>query len=356
MKEKLDRRRGTMESGRRRGQSFHEGDALSNEYDAHTYSYLRILTHTCSHLLTLTNTYSRLLTHTYTYSLAQLNSINQSLTNPCCFLPHRDEVEFITPAFDLNCKNGKGDNQGELDLSQLSFDDDKTSGTASLTSDEEEIDIDDDISYTRGRSRSRSVHQNDNIIAPIIPVDPNSLTPRSPSGEAGSESPKSAERSGPLHNREVLALKKGLEEATTSRNREQIKEEEEEKRAAESEKQQRSRVVEKAPGVALADAPMKRIKILVLGDSGVGKSSLILRWTSDAFNPSLVSTVGVTFKTRKVPVYNEFVQVQVWDTAGQEQFHKITTSYYKGMFIPISTVITFSPTYSSRGTRNSTSV
>ena len=345
-----------MESGRRRGQSFHEGDALSNEYVAHTYSHLLTLTHTytyCSHLLTLTHAYSHIhllltrpikLVHSLTHSLILVVS------------HHRDEVEFITPAFDLNCKNGKGDNQGDLDLSQLSFDDDKTSGTASLTSDEEEIDIDDDVSYTRGRSRSRSVHQNDNIIAPIIPVDPNSLTPRSPSGEAGSESPKSAERSGPLHNREVLALKKGLEEATTSRNREQIKEEEEEKRAAESEKQQRSRVVEKAPGVALADAPMKRIKILVLGDSGVGKSSLILRWTSDAFNPSLVSTVGVTFKTRKVPVFNEFVQVQVWDTAGQEQFHKITTSYYKGMFIPISCIITFSLTYSPRGTRNSISV
>ncbi len=267
---------------------------------------------------------SCLLIHSLIHS--RIHSLTHYLA--CC----RDEVEFITPAFDLNCKNEK-DHQGELDLSQLSFDDDKTSGTASLTSDEEEVDIDDDASYSRGRSRSRSVHQNDNIIAPITPVDPNSITSRSSSGEAGSESPKSSERSGPLHNREVLALKKGLEEATTSRNREQLKEEEEEKRAAESEKQQRSRVAEKAPGVAMADAPMKRIKILVLGDSGVGKSSLILRWTCDAFNPSLVSTVGVTFKTRKVSVLNEFVQVQVWDTAGQEQFHKITTSYYKGKYI-----------------------
>ena len=55
-----------------------------------------------------------------------------------------------------------------------------------------------------------------------------------------------------------------------------------------------------------------------------------MRWTMDTFSPSLASTVGVNFKSRRVHVCNEFVQVQVWDTAGQEQFHKITTSFYKG--------------------------
>jgi Ras-related protein Rab-8A len=79
-----------------------------------------------------------------------------------------------------------------------------------------------------------------------------------------------------------------------------------------------------------ADAATRRVKILMLGDSGVGKSSLMLRWTLDSFSPSLASTVGVNFKSRKVHVANEWMQVQVWDTAGQEQFHKITTSYYKG--------------------------
>lgn len=68
----------------------------------------------------------------------------------------------------------------------------------------------------------------------------------------------------------------------------------------------------------------------MLGDSGVGKSSLIIRWTADTFSTDLVGTVGVNFKTRKVTVLEESIQVQVWDTAGQEQFHKITTSYYKG--------------------------
>ena len=79
-----------------------------------------------------------------------------------------------------------------------------------------------------------------------------------------------------------------------------------------------------------AEPQLRRVKLLMLGDSGVGKSSLILRYTADSFNPSLVGTVGVNFKSRKEIIDGEAVQVQVWDTAGQEHFHKITTSYYKG--------------------------
>jgi small GTP-binding protein len=76
--------------------------------------------------------------------------------------------------------------------------------------------------------------------------------------------------------------------------------------------------------------PARRIKLLLLGDSGVGKSSLINRWTLDTFTPSLTSTIGVNFKSKKINYQGELMQVQVWDTAGQENFHKITTSYYKG--------------------------
>jgi small GTP-binding protein len=67
----------------------------------------------------------------------------------------------------------------------------------------------------------------------------------------------------------------------------------------------------------------------MLGDSGVGKSSLILRWTEDTFSTDLIGTVGVNFKSRRVKVDGESINAQVWDTAGQEQFHQITTSYYK---------------------------
>jgi small GTP-binding protein len=75
---------------------------------------------------------------------------------------------------------------------------------------------------------------------------------------------------------------------------------------------------------------MRRFKVLLLGDSGVGKSSLMLRWTEDKYRATLTGTVGVNFKSKKVVIDSEPIQVQVWDTAGQQQFHKITTSYYKG--------------------------
>lgn len=79
-----------------------------------------------------------------------------------------------------------------------------------------------------------------------------------------------------------------------------------------------------------SNEPFKRFKLLLLGDSAVGKSSLILRWTMDTFSPNLTSTVGVNFKSKKVQCFGEWIQVQVWDTSGQENFHKITTSYYRG--------------------------
>ena len=119
----------------------------------------------------------------------------------------------------------------------------------------------------------------------------------------------------------------GLEQAT-AKNKQQQKEEEDEKRAAELEKKKRSTI---ASPTAIGNEPLlRRFKILLLGDSGVGKSSLICRWTLDAFNPTLLGTVGVDFKAKKVCIDGENLQIQVWDTAGQEQFHKITTSYYKG--------------------------
>lgn len=121
----------------------------------------------------------------------------------------------------------------------------------------------------------------------------------------------------------------GLEEATPTRNLEEIQEEEEEKRAAAAEKSSRTSI-SSLPSALGTDPPMRRVKILMLGDSGVGKSSLICRWTLDNFSPTLVSTVGVDFKAKKVVLDSEPLQVQVWDTAGQEQFHKITTSYYRG--------------------------
>lgn len=133
-------------------------------------------------------------------------------------------------------------------------------------------------------------------------------------------------------------IHQGLEEANVPIDPIQSREEEEERLAAESEKRKRLQQHNTIPvgkdnimsSHRESDTATRRAKILMLGDSGVGKSSLILRWTMDTFSPSLTSTVGVNFKSKKVTVANELTQVQVWDTAGQENFHKITTSYYKG--------------------------
>ena len=71
-------------------------------------------------------------------------------------------------------------------------------------------------------------------------------------------------------------------------------------------------------------------KILLLGDSGVGKSSIILRYTDNTFSSNLMNSIGVDFKLKNIPVDDKRVKLQIWDTAGQERFRTITTSYYKG--------------------------
>jgi len=70
-------------------------------------------------------------------------------------------------------------------------------------------------------------------------------------------------------------------------------------------------------------------KLLLIGDSAVGKSSLLLRFTEDTFNPSFISTIGIDFKVKTVDIDGKRVKLQVWDTAGQERFRTITTAYYR---------------------------
>ncbi|PRP83129.1 hypothetical protein PROFUN_09808 [Planoprotostelium fungivorum] len=72
-------------------------------------------------------------------------------------------------------------------------------------------------------------------------------------------------------------------------------------------------------------------KILVIGDSGVGKSCLLLRFVDNTyFAESYISTIGVDFKIRTVEIDGKVVKLQVWDTTGQERFRTITSSYYRG--------------------------
>ncbi|PPD69841.1 hypothetical protein GOBAR_DD33279 [Gossypium barbadense] len=79
-------------------------------------------------------------------------------------------------------------------------------------------------------------------------------------------------------------------------------------------------------------------KLLLIGDSGVGKSCLLLRFADDSYTDSYISTIGVDFKIRTVEQDGETIKLQIfalwlnvrWDTAGQERFRTITSSYYRG--------------------------
>ena len=71
-------------------------------------------------------------------------------------------------------------------------------------------------------------------------------------------------------------------------------------------------------------------KLLIIGDSGVGKSSLLVRFADNTFSGNYITTIGVDFKIRTINVNGERVKLQIWDTAGQERFRTITSTYYRG--------------------------
>ncbi|KAI5131073.1 Ras-Related Protein Rab-8B [Manis pentadactyla] len=71
-------------------------------------------------------------------------------------------------------------------------------------------------------------------------------------------------------------------------------------------------------------------KLLLIGDSGVGKTCLLFRFSEDAFNTTFISTIGIDFKIRTIELDGKKIKLQIWDTAGQERFRTITTAYYRG--------------------------
>ncbi len=71
-------------------------------------------------------------------------------------------------------------------------------------------------------------------------------------------------------------------------------------------------------------------KLLLIGDSGVGKSCLLLRFADNSYTDSYISTIGVDFKIRNLELDGKKIKLQIWDTAGQERFRTITSSYYRG--------------------------
>mmetsp|Transcript_29023 Transcript_29023/g.84751 ORF Transcript_29023/g.84751 Transcript_29023/m.84751 type:complete len:289 (+) Transcript_29023:483-1349(+) len=153
-----------------------------------------------------------------------------------------------------------------------------------------------------------------------------------PPPDTGAAAPAGNE-TGPrgLKDREKKALAEGLQDA-----------EEEARLRRPSRRKGRSRTFdsdsgEESAAEALAAAQrrkttskLRKIKLLMLGDIGVGKTSLMTRWTENRFHANLISTAGVDFTTRELTIKDQTLQVQIWDTAGQERFHVITHSYYRG--------------------------
>ena len=71
-------------------------------------------------------------------------------------------------------------------------------------------------------------------------------------------------------------------------------------------------------------------KVLLIGNSDVGKSSLILRYVDQRWSDTFVPTIGVDFKIKTLMVDNKKIKMQIWDTAGQERFKTVISSYFKG--------------------------
>jgi small GTP-binding protein len=71
-------------------------------------------------------------------------------------------------------------------------------------------------------------------------------------------------------------------------------------------------------------------KLMLIGESGVGKSAILSQYADSQFTPSYISTIGVDFKIRSVTFGKKIIKLQIWDTAGQERFRSITNAYYKG--------------------------
>ncbi|XP_034610880.1 ras-related protein Rab-11B isoform X3 [Trachemys scripta elegans] len=76
--------------------------------------------------------------------------------------------------------------------------------------------------------------------------------------------------------------------------------------------------------------PVVFCPVVLIGDSGVGKSNLLSRFTRNEFNLESKSTIGVEFATRSIQVDGKTIKAQIWDTAGQERYRAITSAYYRG--------------------------
>ena len=72
------------------------------------------------------------------------------------------------------------------------------------------------------------------------------------------------------------------------------------------------------------------LKIVLVGDSGVGKSNIISKYTKNEFNYESKTTIGVEFATKALTQNGKNIKVQIWDTAGQERYRSMASAYYRG--------------------------
>ncbi|CAM9786397.1 unnamed protein product [Choristocarpus tenellus] len=78
------------------------------------------------------------------------------------------------------------------------------------------------------------------------------------------------------------------------------------------------------------DSKSREVKVVLLGDTGVGKSSLVLRFVTNNFKPYSESTIGASFMSKMIMIDNTPIKFQIWDTAGQEKYHSLAPMYYRG--------------------------
>jgi Ras-related protein Rab-1A len=92
------------------------------------------------------------------------------------------------------------------------------------------------------------------------------------------------------------------------------------------------------------------MKAIVVGDSGVGKSNVLSRFVDDRFQEHYISTIGVDFHIKTIREESKIVKMQLWDTAGQEKFRTIVSSYYRGAHcVVLSFDLTYRPSFDHLG-------
>ena len=80
----------------------------------------------------------------------------------------------------------------------------------------------------------------------------------------------------------------------------------------------------------MSEGKPREVKVVLLGDTGVGKSSLVLRFVTNNFKPYSESTIGASFMSKMIMVDAKPIKFQIWDTAGQEKYHSLAPMYYRG--------------------------